>query len=180
MNKFLSFVFIFVVFTHTTCSGQSAKTNKNEIIPDSTVVQLWGDTVCDILFAPAKVSCYTLKPSARPEENSKIIGGYVVDKSIGNIVNTYYPILQFLLADGANYRTDLSSINKCPFAPYLAFEFTKKKEKIYLLVAYNCNSWGIVHKGIVHQVEYNCNHQLIRFATGILPNDLYLSAINNQ
>ena len=180
MNKKLSFIIFLVVFSITTSSSQFAKTNKVRIIPDSAVIQLWGDLTCNILFNPSKVNCYILNPTARPEGNSKIIGGFVVDRSIGNIANTYYPVLQFLLADVENYQTDSTSISKCPFTPYLAFEFTKNKEKVYLLVAYNCKSWGIVHKGIIRHVEYNCHQQLIRFSRGILPYDNYISVISKH
>ena len=180
MNKKLSFFFFFVVFFITTSSSQIAKTNKAGIIPDSAVIQLWGDMACDILFAPSKVNCYTLNPTARPEDNSKLIGGFVVDRLIGNIAKTYYPVLQFLLADIENYQTDSTSITKCPFTPYLAFEFIKNKEKVFLFVAYNCKSWGIVHKDSSRQIEYNCQQQLIRFANGILPDDNYLAVISKH
>jgi hypothetical protein len=168
---------MFVVIAQTSCSGQSIK---NRVIkPDNTVVSLWGNTICNIIFSPTKVNCYTLRPLEKPDGKTKTVGNFVVDKTIGKIAKWDYSILQFILQDGLNYRND-SIRNKCPFTPYLAFEFINKKESVTVLLSFNCEDWGVVYKGNLRQAGYDCTRQMLQFAKYILPDDEYLKSLTDK
>ncbi|MDR3268476.1 MAG: hypothetical protein LBT83_05365 [Tannerella sp.] len=180
MKRIFNVLVVFFILGQTACNGQLNRVESRIIRPDSTVLNVWGNTVCNIIFSPAKVCVYTLNPMATAGKETETVGGFVIDKKLGNIAKNEYVILQFLLQDSLNYRSDDGSRNKCPFAPYLAFEFTRKKEKAVLLLAFNCEAWRIVYNDTLHETEYNCGNQLVRFAQGLLPEDLYLNVLTNK
>jgi hypothetical protein len=171
---FLSIVFL--VFSQTACHGQPSKANRQMIRPDSTVVSIWGDSICDILFSPTKVNGYIVKVMETASPKTETVGGFAVEKKLGRIEKADYAILQFLLQDSLSYRND-GGMSKCPFHPYLAFEFIRKKEKVVLLLAFNCRGWGVVYNDKLQTTEYVCENQLLRFAVGILPDDSYLNVL---
>lgn len=178
MNRFLNLLLILVVYSQTACNAQSSKIGSKSFSPDESVSKLWGDTVCNILFSPSKVNCYTLKVQDKNDEVKKrITNEFSLDKNVGTLEKNYYPILQFLLQDSINYQFEPTAINKCFFEPYLAFEFVKGKEKAYVLIAYNCECWGVVYKDKLTVSPYLCHRELLRFAKGILPDDRYINAL---
>jgi hypothetical protein len=143
---------------------------------DDAMLQYFGNTVATIFASPSKVRAYILS-TERPTEKSKIIGGFVVQKKLGNISAANYSILQFLMQDAANYQADSVGIRKCYFEPYLAFEFVKGKEKAIVLLAFNCECWGVVFNDKVTNKPYLCHRQLLRFAQGLLPDDRYINKL---
>ena len=181
MFKMIKRKYLFLIATvcvQMACNGQTVKIGSKSISPDESVSKFWGDTVCNILFAPSKVNCYTLKVQDKNDERqNRITNDFLLDKNVGMLEKIYYPILQFLLQDSANYQFETIAINKCFFEPYLAFEFVKGKEKAYVLVAFNCECWGVVYKDKLTVCPYLCHRELLRFAKGILPNDKYINSL---
>ena len=90
------------------------KSVKAEIVPDSVVIMKLGDSICDIVFSPRKVSLITLKPLERPNDDEETIGGFKIDKKIGSLPKNYFAIMQFLLSDSCSYYDG-------PFVPTTAF-----------------------------------------------------------
>ena len=178
MNRSWNLLFILIVFGQTACNAQPQKVAGKSFSPNESVSKLWGDTVCDILFAPSKVNCYTLKVQDKNDEKQKrITNDFSLDKNVGIVEKNYYPVLQFLLQDSTNYQFEPKAINKCFFEPYLAFEFVKGKEKAYVLIAFNCECWGVVYKDKLTVCPYLCHRKLLRFAHGILPGDKYINKL---
>ena len=178
MNRFFNLLFVFAVCSQTACNAQSTKIGGKGFSPDESVSKLWGDTVCNILFSPSKVNCYTLKVQDKNDERkNRLTDDFSLDKNVGMLEKSYYPVLQFLLQDSLNYQFEPTAINKCFFEPYLAYEFVKGKEKAYLLIAFNCECWGVLHNDKLIVRPYQCHRELLRFAHGILPDDKYINKL---
>ena len=178
MSRFWNLLFIFVIYSQTDCNAQAPKIGNKSFLPDESVTKLWGDKVCNILFSPSKVNCYTLKVQDKNDEvKNRITNDFSLDKNVGTLEKNYYPVLQFLLQDSVNYQFDPKAINKCFFEPYLAFEFVKGKEKAYVLLAFNCECWGVVFNDKLTVCPYLCHRELLRFSKSILPDDKYINQL---
>jgi hypothetical protein len=167
-----SIVFVLLINVSCTCNGQ----NKKSIVQNDAIIQYFSDTVAAIFASPTKVRAYILSMD-RPTEKSQIIGGYVVKKKLGNVPAKNYSILQFLMQDAVNYQADSAGVRKCYFEPYLAFEFVKGRGKVIVLLAFNCESWGIVFNNQLTSKPYLCHRQMLRFAQYLLPNDEYIEKL---
>ena len=157
-----------------TCNGQS-KVAKQSVTNDA-MAEYFGDTVASIFAAPTKVQAYILSMD-EPTEKSQTMGGFAIKKRLGNVKEAHYSILQFLMQDESNYLSDSAEVRKCFFKPYLAFEFVKGKETVSVLIAFNCECWGVVFNNKVIEKPYICQRQLLRFVYGFLPKDEYINEL---
>ncbi|MDR2564204.1 MAG: hypothetical protein LBC98_09750 [Prevotellaceae bacterium] len=164
-------LFALLVSTYSACNGQTVKP-----IAKDAVALHFGDTVATVLASPSKVRAYILTME-KPTQKSRTVGGFTIKKNLGNVSATAYSILQFLLQDAANYAPDSVGVHKCYFEPYLAFEFAKGREKVCVLLAFNCECWGVVYNDKRIEAPYLCHRQLLRFAHGLLPDDRYINKL---
>lgn len=159
-------------------SGQNLpwKIDNHSIVPDSQVVALLGDTICQLVYNPTEVIGYKMRP--QKAEQDTLIAQYAIDYKIGELAASYYSILQFFLQDILNY--DLSgSIVKTPFEPNIAIKFVdENKEELYLLVAFNGNQLAFVKDDKVYcRQQYIHARYLVKFALGLLPDNEYLKTL---
>ena len=165
-------IMMFAVFINVfACNGQTKPS-----VTSNAMEQYFGETVANIIASPSKVRAYILTMN-EPTEKSQTIGGFVIEKKLGNVKEANYSILQFLLQDNANYLPDSAGVRKCFFEPYLAFEFVKGKETAYVLLAFNCECWGVIYKNKSTERPHICQRQLLRFAQDLLPNDKYINKL---
>ena len=164
-------LFAILVNAYCACNGQTVKPAAGD-----AVALHFGDTVATVLVSPGKVKAYILSME-KPTKKSRTIGEFTVKKNLGNVSAANYSILQFLLQDAGNYQSDSAGVRKCYFEPYLAFEFAKGKEKVFVLLAFNCECWGVVFNDKLTTAPYMCHRQLLRFAQGLLPDDKYINKL---
>jgi hypothetical protein len=160
------------------CNGQNVNIPASQ---DDAVAKIFGDSVARIIAVPSKVNVFTLKKSVantvEPNKKAKSINGYEVDREIKNVPVAKYAVLQFLMQDSLNYQLDSLTARKCFFEPYLAFEFVKGKETATVVIAFNCECWGVFHNGKLQQQPYLCHRQLVRFAQLLLRDDKYINKL---
>jgi hypothetical protein len=143
---------------------------------EDAVKQQFGNSVANILASPNKVRAYILSMD-KPTEKSQTIGGFTVSKKLGNVPVANFSVLQFLIQDANNYQADSLGVRKCYFEPYLAFEFIKGKEKAFVMLAFNCECWGVVFGDLTITKPYLCHKQLLRLSYALLPNDRYINKL---
>lgn len=177
-------IVIAMISSFTACSESSVAqksdvvmvNNKNFIQPDSLVAQWLGDSTCKVLFAPTKVVCYQVKPTFGESMDSTALFSNDNLMKVGRIDPSKYSILLFLIADSESYNF-LPDEPKCFFAPYLAYEFSNRKESVMVYISFNCEKWAIVRNGDVRTFKYNCQKELLRYFKYLLPNDSYINEL---
>lgn len=168
--------FIFCCASCRSSQNIPRKIDNHSIVPDSQVVVLLGDTICQFVYSPTEVIGYKMRP--QKAEQDTLIAQYTIDYKIGELAASYYSILQFFLQDILNY--DLSgSIVKTPFEPNIAIKFVdENKEELYLLVAFNGNQLAFVKDDKVYcRQQYVHARYLVKFALGLLPDNEYLKTL---
>ncbi len=170
-----------LVIISFSCTGQiKRKISSNVIKPDSITLNLYNDTINNIIFSPKKVICYTLNPMADSNKDNDTIGIFVIKDKVGKLHKSYYSILQFLMHSKSNYDLESPFIFKCPFAPYVAFEFIKGREKAIVYIAFNCKEWGIYHNNKLVKYKYDCYELLIDYLVPLLPEDKYIQTLQKD
>ena len=177
MKNILLFALIGIL-VFISCNTQKHLITNSIIIPDSTVVNFYGKEITDILFSPEKVKIYKVRPKTKADSTVQIIGEFAVDSLLGELDKSYYSILQFMLHDSTNYRFD-SSINKCQFSPYIAYEFSRQQKKVSVLLNLGCKQWGVAYKDTMFYEENNCEYELVRFTHLIVPKNKYINNLIN-
>lgn len=150
-------------------------TERNFIVPDSTVSAFLGDTICGILFCPKEVVCHLiktdgdLKPIGKDDAPEKV--------KLGELGLSQISVLQFLLHNERNYNFD-SIVPKSPFIPYLTFDFIKnKKEMLTLYVSFNCEQFAVKCNEQFIVFKYKCKKEIVEYCSLLLPNDEYLNEL---
>ena len=176
-----------VMFSSTACAKTPEatsgfpknKTIRTEIAPDSVVISKLGDSICDIVFNPKKVTLYTLEPLERPKDEDSTIGGFKTNEKVGTIAKEYYSTVLFLLSDSCSYY-DGPFVPATAFSPEVALEFSNRKGKVYLLYSFASREIGIVADGTLLKKQHYGNHRLfLLFFQNILKDEYYAKLLNN-
>lgn len=153
------------------------KMNSELVVPGDSVKNILGEEVCSVIFAPTKVKVFRLA-SDKPSDNDKTIGGYKVEKDMGVIDKTYFPILLFIMADNGEYLKG-SVYPAAPFIPEVAVEFTKKKEVVSVVFSFSGGQLQIVTEGKARKpIKYYNEKQIMQFFQNIFNNKDWQSILN--
>jgi hypothetical protein len=125
------------------------------IKPDSVVIQLLGDSVCDLIFAPSKVKCCTLNSMKRPQKGDATILGYSIKKEYDKIPKNAISILQFILSDSSSYNRS-NVFPAAPFIPTVVYEFYHKKDCVDLAFSFMNGEIAVLKNGKqINSVRFN-------------------------
>lgn len=184
-SKVLIAVVILLGVANQSCSAyppskatsSSKKLNSEIIVPGDSVKDILGEETCSVIFAPTKVKVFRLA-SEKPSDNDKTIGGYKVEKDMGAIDKTYFPILLFLMADNNEYLKG-SVYPAAPFIPEVAVEFTKKKEVVSIVFSFSGGQLQIVKDGKAQKpIKYYNEKQIMQFFQNIFNDKGWQSILN--
>lgn len=138
--------FLCSVTSFASCNGMKEKNEKYGVQPDSAVYYSLGKTISDVLFSPAKVTCYTIKGKATvAKEDFELEPHYVRDSLIAKLNVSQKMLLQFnLLSDAENYKEDSLKV-RSPYVPCVEFCFEKKKQQpVHVVISLSDFSWTII------------------------------------
>ena len=140
-------------------SNAKKKLNSDLIVPGDSVKDILGEENCSVIFSPSKVKLYRLSPE-KAGDNEKTIGGYKIEKDMGIIDKTYYPVLLYFLSDNGEYLKG-PVYPAAPFIPDVAVEFTKKKDVVSIVFSFSGGQLQVVTGGKAKKAIKYYNEQHI-------------------
>lgn len=169
----VGFALLSILFSCKSSHCAMAKLTGESIPFDSAIHESLGDTICNVLSFPSSVYAYKMCPPKAGKDT--LAAAYGVDSIIGKLDISYYAALQFYLKDSTNYILSDDFV-KTPFSPNIGFEFVgHKKEKVYLLLAFNGNQLKVLtpERTIWHR-QFKNEYFLLKFASLLLPTNEYI------
>lgn len=133
------------------------------LISDSIVINQFGKSLTQVLFAPEEVRCYHLSYNDSTKSDKILMEeGYVRDTLLAVLDEKQIGALQYiLLSNSKSYSIDSIKVES-PCLPIIEFEFTvEKMDTANVVLSLSDNSWSIFYDG-KQQFNYNyADHEIM-------------------
>lgn len=161
MKQFLYLLTVVLLCSFSSCAN--AQNRKSEptfipscVAPDSSVYQILGRSLSDVLFNPKKVTVYHLKGKETvAAKDFEVEPHYVRDSLVCCLSRPVWTILQYnVLANASNYQNDSIPV-RSPYVPEYEIVFTKGKNVAHVVVSLSDFSWSVVYDD---KKQFNFNY----------------------
>ena len=132
------------------CEAKEKKEQTKDLLaPDSLINKILGDSIYKALLSN-NIKCWSVKTVDTDTTLHKGVvfdDSYILDKQLAKLNSVERGVLKFVLINNLdNYEQDKMGL-RSPFFPIIAFEFSKGKNKLYVLISFVDYSWNIYKSG---------------------------------
>lgn len=178
--------FFIVIFMLTClCAACCATTPQGKTTPKMSFIQcedsvktILGDSVCSVMFSSNKAVLYRMSSSVKAGDKDETIGGYKVDRKVGNLDKTTLSVLQFMFSDRSEYFVG-DIYPSAPFLPEVAVKFTNKKNVVDLVFSFSGGQVEIVYNGhSVKTLKYYHERLVLLYFSNLLQDSALKEQLN--